>query len=62
LNVTTAKFGLGLEPVEPGFVSWQAVPLLLDNTTLSWVRGAMPTPHVRSQAIKKSMIAFILLF
>jgi hypothetical protein len=40
-----SKWGLGVEPLEPGFVVWQAVPLLLDNATLSWVRGAMPTPH-----------------
>eukprot|EP01043_Picozoa_sp_COSAG02_P052840 COSAG02_NODE_5754_length_4063_cov_16.384208_2_plen_896_part_00 len=40
-----SKFGLGVEPVDPGFVSWQAVPILLDNVTLSWVRGAVPTPH-----------------
>ena len=41
-----SKHGLGLQPVEPGFAAWQAVPLLLDNQTMmSWVKGAVPTPH-----------------
>ena len=40
------KHGLGLQPVEPGFAAWQAVPLLLDNQTMmSWVKGAVSTPH-----------------
>ena len=40
-----SKHGLGIEPLEPGFASWQAVPLLLDNRTMVWGKGAMPTPH-----------------
>jgi len=38
---------LGLRAAAPGFASWLALPLLLDNSTtgLSWVKGSMPTPH-----------------
>ena len=42
-----STYGLGLHPTDAGWANWQAVPLLLDNTTtgLSWVKGTVPSPH-----------------
>lgn len=42
-----SNYGLGLQPTDAGWVGWQALPLLLDNSTtgLTWVRGTVPTPH-----------------
>jgi len=40
-----SKHGLGVAPTRPGFKTFDLMPLLLNNRSMTWIRGAVPTPH-----------------